>query len=336
MYCANRPAAIYELSLEKILEKATTASETPNARVWKATSATRQSPEGRSSRSPRVIIPPPGASWTPVVIFLSNPEGGPHSSCASLHAVSLKLRNTVVLVDSVSSPSKSDDFVGIYSDQLPQRPFLILDGTPHVVFTSIWRSRRLPLLVSLANGSLKSLALWPTPLDDPVLPYLSEKKKQALKSISVLGTDSASRVVGLRSGLAGPPELVLIDLLKKSTEWKILRSPKLSEKGSSLSATLPALSAREVADVAHFEVSAALSKIDWTLLPLPKFEPSEVLLISPLKIDPAAPATPNLPPLVTIPHGGPHSTYTSDFSAQFVALLVSLFFFLNKFTTISF
>lgn len=65
---------------------------------------------------------------------------------------------------------------------------------------------------------------------------------------------------------------------------------------------------------------AAIDRLDSTILPLPKFEPSEILLLSPIKIDPAAEATLNLPPLITFPHGGPHSASAFDFQGGLVAL----------------
>lgn len=63
-----------------------------------------------------------------------------------------------------------------------------------------------------------------------------------------------------------------------------------------------------------YAVTSALHKLSFTILPLPKFDKTEIILVSPIAIDPAAPAQPNLPPLVTFPHGGPHATTTSDWN----------------------
>lgn len=216
VYCVNRPSAIFELGIDMVEGK------------WKATSATRQSPVERSSRSPRVLSASLRARFGPLAVFLSNPEGGPHGSCATLHAVNLKTGATTVLVDTVDAPSASKPFPGIFTDQLPEQPFLVLGGVPHVAFTSQWRSRRVPLLVSLATGAVSSLAEWPAPLDDPVLPYLGDSNRAALKSVAVLTTDGAARVVGLRSGLVSPPEIVLLDLQKAKPDWKVIKSTKLS------------------------------------------------------------------------------------------------------------
>ena len=70
-------------------------------------------------------------------------------------------------------------------------------------------------------------------------------------------------------------------------------------------------------------VSSALSRISFTILPLPKFEPTELVLISPIPIDPTAESHINLAPLVVIPHGGPHGASTTDWSYGTAALVLA-------------
>ncbi|KAK4699149.1 acylaminoacyl-peptidase, partial [Phenoliferia sp. Uapishka_3] len=288
VYCTNRSSAIYELELEQV------------AGFWKAKSAVRQSEEGRSARSPRLFLPPPGVKNSPLVVFLSNPEGGVHGGCAQLHAVRLSTGDTAVLVAQVDAPATLADFPGLYIEQLPPKPFTVVNGIPHVICSSLWRSRKVPLAISLRDGSVRSLSPWVAPSQDPVLPYLGNDRKLALSSTNVIGTDGSSRIIGLRSGPLAPPELVLMDLKAKSPTWTILRKPKLPK--------------------ALEEASASL---DYTIFPLPKFEPTEVILISPCSIDPSAESSINLPPLITIPHGGPHSGYSTEFSAQYLAYVLA-------------
>lgn len=216
-------------------------------------------------------------------------------------SVSLKSSNSVVLVDSISTPTTSDGFPGLYLDQLPQKPFLLLPTGPHVVLTSFWRSRRVPLAVSLVKGQLSSLASWPSQSDDP-LPYLTLDKRAQLASYNILGTDGVKRIVATRSSLVSPPELVVGEVGPQGdvAEWKVVRRPKLPDP-----------------------VVQALAKLDYTVLPLPKFDSSELLLLSPIRIDPAAESTFALPPLVTIPHGGPHSCTSTDFNAQTACLALA-------------
>lgn len=223
VYCANRPAGIYEFGLSLCDS------------TWSATTATLQSPAQLSCRSPRALHPPPGAKFGPLVVFLANPAGGPHSSCAALHAVSLASSQTTVLVPVISTPVGPDAFPGLYLDQLPQNPFVMTPDGPAVVLSSSWRSRKVPIVVSLMDGRVSGLAPWPERSEnDVVLPWLGEKKREALKSISVLGTDGGSRVVGLRSGMVGPAELVVADLSARMVEWKIVKAPKPPSQGASV------------------------------------------------------------------------------------------------------
>ncbi|ORY88402.1 Alpha/Beta hydrolase protein [Leucosporidium creatinivorum] len=297
VYCANRPAQIYEFSISIVpLDPSSPAKLT-----YRVLTATSQSDPTRSSRSPRVLHPPPNAPFAPLIVFLSNPVGGPHSSCASLHAVALQKdggAKTVELVASVEKPKNLEDFPGLYVDQLPQSAFVLTEEGPGVVLSSIWRSRKVPLLVSLRTGEVTSLAPWPEANEeDVVLPYLGK----GLESVNVLGTDGGGRVVAMRSGVVQIPEVVLLDLKKGGErDWKVIKAPSLPKK-----------------------LANALSSLSYTVLPLPKFDASELILVSPCPIDPSAPAKPNLPPLITFPHGGPHSTTTTEWSAYTACLALA-------------
>lgn len=215
--------------------------------------------------------------------------------------MSLKSLNAVVLVDSVAKADSPDGFPGLYLDQLPQKPFLLLPTGPSLVLTTFWRSRRVPVMVNLVTAKLTNLADWPQRSDDP-LPYLTSEKRAQLSSYIVLGTDSLNRIVATRSSLISPPELIVgeVNNQGKVGDWKVVRKTPLPKT-----------------------IDQALAKLDFTVLPLPKFELSELLLLSPIPIDPAAESTFALPPLVTIPHGGPHSAVSSDFNIQTVCLALA-------------
>lgn len=59
-------------------------------------------------------------------------------------------------------------------------------------------------------------------------------------------------------------------------------------------------------------VTRALDQIKYTLLPLPKHEPTELILVSPCPVS-LTTGTP-VPPLLVQPHGGPHSQAVTEFS----------------------
>ncbi|GAA6059557.1 hypothetical protein JCM10212_000613 [Sporobolomyces blumeae] len=305
VYCANRPARIYELTLAPYHED---SGEGKGRSI--RTTVSPVSPEDRSARSPRVYVPVEGAKPVDGVkaVFISNPLGGPHSSCASLHLLSRKPEDgswtSKELVASVSSPKTPDGFPGLFLDQLPAgQTFLSLSSGPAIALTTAWRSRRVPIVVSLSDGKLSSLAPWPTPNEaDVVLPYLQAGDK--LDSIGVFGTDGRTKIVASRSGPTTLPSVVVADLgglgSLDDAVWQTIRTT--------------------AADQA---LDKALSRLDSTILPLPKFLPSEIILVSPIKIDPAAPAARDLPPLIVYPHGGPHSAYSSDFSHGVASLALA-------------
>lgn len=248
VYCTNRSTGIYELSFNQSASPSTSNNKTgsvdddeseenksnaPKGETnWQCHTAILRSPEGRSARSPRVLL----SSFEPLLIFISNPTGGPHNSCATLHAASIRKGNTVVLVDTVLTPTPTkEDFPGLYVDQLPNSCFILLPSGPHVVLTSIWRSRKVPLLISLKTGKIINLLPWSEKSEnDVVLPYLGDEKKGGLESLSVLGTDGRDRIVGLRSSSIRPSELVIGSVKGDNGEidWVVVKKPKLSHNGT--------------------------------------------------------------------------------------------------------
>ncbi|GAA6010564.1 hypothetical protein JCM11491_002972 [Sporobolomyces phaffii] len=304
VYCANRPARIYELTLGQ------TTGENDESSLYGTIKVTPISPADRSARSPRVHVPPsstsPAAKKSQSVsaVYISNRLGGVHSSCASLHLLTLdpssQSWSAKDLVTTVSSTKTIDDFPGLYVDQLPaHQPFLSLESGVHVVLSSIWRSRRVPLIVSLENGKVTSLAPWPKANgDNELLPYLG--KERALDSFGVFGTDGGKRILAVRSGTTKAPEVVVVDLTTlEKVEWKVVRGTALSD-----------------------ELENALSKLESTVLPLPKFLPSEIILVSPSSLDEALSKP---PPLSLTGHGGPNSTTTTDWNVSTAAMALAGF-----------
>lgn len=249
VYCANRPARIYELTLGQKDDN----DDGPS--TYGTTKVTPFSPEGRSARSPRVYYPPPSAGSSSTsstlpkrvqAVYVSNRLGGVHSSCASLHLLTLDNNGASSwelkdLVSTVASPETFEGFPGLYVDQLPpqQDSFLSLDNDEvQIAFTSVWRSRRVPLLVSLKDGKVTNLAPWPKATEgkNDKMPYLVEGRERELDSFGVFGTDGKGRVLATRSGPTNVPEVVVADLrkgLEKKVEWKVVRKTEVSEEGES-------------------------------------------------------------------------------------------------------
>ncbi|GAA5850477.1 hypothetical protein JCM9279_001428 [Rhodotorula babjevae] len=314
VYCTNRRARIYALDV-KVEQN---DDDEPKV-ACRASTATPISSADRSARSPRVVHSSPDSTASSRIVYISNALGGPHASCAALQLATLsaslavdKDRTVVTVVDEPDAKQGGDPFPGLYVDQLPLEPFVVGEGGEvAVAMTSVWRTRRVPLVVGLESGAVTSLAPWPERRTsvDAALPYLylgagegkEGDEQEQLESFSVLGTDGQDRVVALRSGPGSPPRLAVASVQEgSSARWKVLKEAPVSD-----------------------ELSSALSRISYTILPLPKFEPTELVLISPIPIDPTAESQINLPPLVVIPHGGPHGASTTDWSYGTAALVLA-------------
>ncbi|KAK4049284.1 alpha-actinin [Microbotryomycetes sp. JL201] len=292
VYCQNRPSAIYLLSLK--VEK-TVVDDKKVENAWTVHDTQVLTTADRSARSPR--------AWFPTVeddilgVFLSNEAGGPHGSCTSLHVI--RQHRTEVIVDVVHRAISLDEFPGLYIDQLPQECFVCFREGPTILTSSIWGSRKVPLAIDVQSGKVTSLAPWPKGDKDEVeVPFLHQYR--GLDSFVVMGTDGWDKVVALRSGCTYLPIIVVGDLRNDresvSVEWEVVHQIRATP-----------------------EIEEALSKLSYTVLPLPNHGRSEIILVSPVEIDLHAPTGTNLPPLLTMPHGGPHSTLTTEWSVGVAA-----------------
>jgi acylaminoacyl-peptidase len=182
--CTNRPSAIYRLSWPS----------GPKEDI----SIERLSKEGRSARSPRVLHLKDKRET--LLVYLSNALEGPHDSCASLHVLPLSFSPSSpapdVLVDVVREPADPDAFPGLYVSQLPRSPFLFPGSNrqPHILLTSLWGPRRVPLLIDLSSGAIEKV--------DPL-------GRDETESWTVLATDGDHTAVLTGSGLEGSVKLVL-------------------------------------------------------------------------------------------------------------------------------
>jgi len=250
VYCTNRRARIYALEVKPEQSDGDDEDDKPKV-VFRTASATPISSADRSARSPRVLPSPPSLTASRVV-YISNALGGPHASCAALQLATLSASlavdedRTIVAVVDVPDTKDDDPFPGLYVDQLPSEPFVVgPDGEVAVALTSVWRTRRVPLVVGLGSGRVTSLAPWPERRTsvDAALPYLYLGKdggaQEQLESFSVLGTDGQDRVVALRSGPGAPPRLVVANVREGSgARWKVLKgAPVSDERASSPSCT---------------------------------------------------------------------------------------------------
>jgi len=157
-------------------------------------------------------------------VWLGNPIGGAHASATSLYALGSGESVPKVLVDSVSQPSAYDSFPGLYTDQLPPRPFLslgVFGETSHVVVPSLWGSSAVILRISIQSGAVVNL----TPRSN--------------YAWNVLGTDGKNGILAVRSTIKSPPELAVAHVPES---WRVIDRPNLSastlEKLNGIESTL--------------------------------------------------------------------------------------------------
>lgn len=284
IYCQNRPCRIYQAKVTLPPPNHHQGSTGEQAQLDgihhpKYLIFTPISPSNRSARSPRVI--------DGKVIYLSNPIGGPHASCAELHVYTPETQNDKILVACIGEPTddRGDGFPGLYIDQLPHQSGLLNPSDRQkslIVTSSIWASSKRLITIDLETGHLKC---HPPPSDG---------------SCTVIDSDGSHQVLSIISRTDRSPQ-VWIGKLNHSTEfsWHLVTHLKPSE-----------------------QVQALLSKLKSSIIRIPTntFGPTEIVLTSstipPIHQVGAKPQN----SLIIVPHGGPHSTSVNEFSPSTAAM----------------
>jgi hypothetical protein len=193
VYCTNRRSSLWWFPL---------AGQRDGAQI---------TPESRSARSPRVLSRRDGPE-VDTLVWLSNPLGGPHNSCTTLHCAPLKASHRSqtakdVLVDVVEEPDDYPDlwhrdeeveeriFPGLYLNALPAQPFLFWEGRHRLALTSVRHSHLVMYVIDLPGAS------------EPVVPQQPVYRFNPEHSEVVLGTDGHQLVATSNSNLAASPTL---------------------------------------------------------------------------------------------------------------------------------
>lgn len=179
--CYNRPSGIWEFTLPTYVDRRST-----NCKCV----AEKLTVKNRSCRSPRVVR----HDGKSTLLWLSHELGGPHHSCARLHARDLDAGSEQILVDTVWEPGK-DDFCGLYLEQLPQQPLLIIQSKPYIVTHSVRRVHNAIHLISLDNSESSRV--------------VHPDQRGQVYNWTVLNTDGRSHFLCSRSRTDVPNELVL-------------------------------------------------------------------------------------------------------------------------------
>ncbi|KAJ2053970.1 hypothetical protein GGH13_008290 [Coemansia sp. S155-1] len=252
-----------------------------------------------SVRSPRLT--PSGRA----LVFLSTPVGGPHASTSELVYYDLETDAPSILVPLISQPLECPQelggthlpggFPGLYLDQLPEHPWLHAGDSPQaevLAFTSTWRSTNVVLTLDLQRRLLS--------LHSPI---------DGSASYSMLCAANAY-VVAKMSTPAMPDSLMLGQAV-------LAEHHKDEEDGGRIRWH-------------HIHKPTVDANVSWQVVQADSAEKrrsTECILVHPTAPDygtrffwPQSCSTTSRP-LVVLPHGGPHSTYTLDYNVLVTGLV---------------
>lgn len=322
VYCTNRPSSVQLLTLPRDSHLSPVASGAPvRGSVKEAVDCTpraqRLSSEGCSARSPRLApaAAHTGSSGPWELIWLETTSGGAHNSSSAVARASGSEEEepTIGEIVSLAHQDALDVNSGIYLDQLPKDPFLEVQGKGTCFgLTTISGSKRVANIFQLATGQrihtitdgrLKSLAPGQG-VQTTELSSASSKGAHAA-SYSFVAAKGHSFIVQT-SHPGHPPSLLLF-------------RPQEGQAGpfyhTLYQGTLPTS-----------PLFSSVTDAETTILSIPgtkqKQHPEDVD-IEAIYIRPGSASPGHTPPCILFPHGGPHSTSTTDYSPGVAALLAA-------------
>lgn len=258
-----------------------------------------------SARCPRVAPSNTQQPDTWSLIWLETPLGGPHSTASHLALaqgrnaeITTQPQRLSIAREDVHSMS-IDHNIGLYVDQLPSQPFLRDPETGQQLFglTTIDGSRRRAVVFDF-NGHERELNYgWAQKQDDDA----------NLSWAFLAGETSGGRFLLQCSGPARPPSLLIDDISRFDDAPVVLFSVSLPTE-----------------DLAALGIQSTILRVPGTALTETESLDTrdiEAILIQPGKQ--SATQASGLPPCILFPHGGPHSTTTTDWSAALTATVLS-------------
>ncbi|KAF9054011.1 Alpha/Beta hydrolase protein [Panaeolus papilionaceus] len=217
------------------------------------------------------------------LIWLSCPTGGAHISSSTLFALDVPGgTGASALIDAVAAPS-ADAFPGLYPPYNLPTDFILRSRSSEPLIIVQSQWHSRNVILSISSTTGLVDNLTPDTDDDPF-------------NWSVLATDADSRFIAYRSSASVPYELVVGQMkIDKTIVWTVIDRPALSPK-----------------------VTKALASIRTTIIPIPGKPSVETIVIqSSLHDEDGKPR-----PCITSPHGGPHGTTSTAFSATTTALVL--------------
>ncbi|KAF9321892.1 hypothetical protein BG003_010148 [Podila horticola] len=242
--------------------------------------------ELKSARSPR--LNPDGTT----MVFLSNTVNGPHASCAKLCKIDVASGKVSTVVDFVHQADTTTGFPGLYVDQLPKRLWI---SPTKIITSSAWRLRRTLLSIDVMSGSVQEL----TPPED---------------------------YPGSTTALFASTHWILTTYSTPTLPWALMLGQiDIDKQNDTTAVHFSALEVSKVEKAKPFYASHSWSIVE----KIPgQLENLEALYLQPFRNDfkhaeaqAQSAVSGTKPPLVIIPHGGPHSGFAAEFSMLNTVLL---------------
>ncbi|UZJ54196.1 hypothetical protein CBS101457_003516 [Exobasidium rhododendri] len=299
IYCSNRPAAIYRIMVEESVRGDEGDKDAAQFSVWTPQTWSRLSATGFSARSPRSKAERDTCFW------LQSEEGGAHRDCDAIISSdeSGKTREEIPIQ---STPSKSSGWPGLFVDQL--RGSCLLQKVGGMATDTIWGSRK-TIVLHLFQSNSTPIDL--TPLGSTLSIYQSEKEEEQVWSYTLLCTDGEDTIIASRSSPTQPQQILVGVLQSTARKVPVLAAtPDFPAKPLYLSLTVT----QSMTDI--FALDACHSGVE-EIEATQSMEEGD-LAIQTVVLRSRGSSTDG--PCILFPHGGPHSTFTTDWSPSNAAL----------------
>ncbi|CAO1626721.1 unnamed protein product [Sympodiomycopsis kandeliae] len=313
VFCSNRPMSVWRIPLplddgkefgkgehdpfEKLREAKIHSVSDGSPQASEGHQAEQLSSKANSARCPRVAPANKGQGWS--LIWLETPLGGPHSNASHVFSAAghdsqiTQAPKRMLLAREEQERLSSNENCGVYIDQLPAQPFFQDPNNGDRLFgaTTIDGCKRRAVIVDL-SGRERDLSIQSD---------LTEGDGN-LSFTFLAGETDGSRFLLQSSGPSQPPQLLLGNIASPNVSLEVIYQVQLSDDDASVSKIRSQIVAVPGSGLAEKE-SLDTREIQAILLRRPESESTD--------------------PCILLPHGGPHSTTTTDWSAGLAAMVMS-------------
>lgn len=325
IYCYHRPCSIFMGDITKLLRGVDISeSQTPHilvSRNVQLARCARAAPDGRS------------------LVFLGSRRGYlTHGGCSELFRVSISetgnLSEVETIIGEVDLPSLTDvssvkrvetrcqhmSFPGLYLDQLPSRCFVDSSGMG-IICSSLWGSTEEAIFINMESKEVIPLSARSSALSEIL----------GLASIQVLDTVYSTSTSSTLFSFSAPNSPARVGLLTLHVEGNNVAinnislgpKPRIFAISNKINLFEPIIGDNSLGNAASM-LQSLPEMIDYQIFAHHDENgiPFESILITPsmhMKNEASSPL-----PVVLVPHGGPHSCFSTAFVASYVYLAIGL------------